>query len=185
MLLAILLSWPAAASAECPRGLPASAFAPGDGSRLATTGACDAFVFTGNAATSPWSWGDAVLREAVPEAYRLTVRMRPLSGVRTLEIAVPGGVVMLHQGGFGFYESEQQFAATGWQALAGYSMHAEHVIAVRHQGRRVELTIDGTIVGETTFADRPTGRNLRLGAKGYGGMRPRVLVRGVRVEPLQ
>lgn len=182
-LVAALAAMPPVAHADpaCSEGVPATSFAAGARSRVATTAACDAFVITGDSATAPWSWGEAELALEAAPALRVSFHARALQSARTLEVRAPGLSVLLRQGGYGFYESEQQFARDGWKTLAGHSIYDPHTLEVERRGHAVTLWIDGERIASYQAGAPATPWRLAIGGKGYGGVAPRFLVRRVRV----
>jgi hypothetical protein len=168
-------------------GLCAPALRAVGSAGLAPGPRCGDFVLATEAATAPWSWGEAEYTGALPDAYEVRLSWVRLSSDARgpHEVHLPGGALLVKTGGFGFYESEAQFARDGWAALPGHSLHHEHALRIRQRGRTVEVWIDGRFLARHTFASGAARRRLAVATKGYGGVRGRVLVRAFSLVPLQ
>lgn len=140
-------------------------------------GRCGGFVIASDASAARFSWGGAIWRGTPPTNYELRVRVRRLTPdfQRTFEIFVPGGAVLVRDGEVAFYESEAQFAATGWHAVPGLAFATDREITLRHRDRDAVLLIGDQELLRHRFATRPAG-DLRLALKGYRGLRSEVLV---------
>jgi hypothetical protein len=176
------------AAAECPpRPARAEEFRPDTaGAEVAPVGRCGGFVLTTDGSAARFSWGAAVWQGNVPPDYELRVRVRRLTPdvQRTFELFVPGGAVLVRSGEVAFYESEAQFALGGWHPVPGLDLAVDQDVVVRHRGRDAVLVIGGRELLRHRFSTRPVDGGLRLGMKGYRGLRARVLVSSFAVVPI-
>ncbi len=163
-----------------------AALEPEGTSWLAPLPECGSYVLATEGAQSPWSWGAGILKGTLPDAYELSLRYRRLThDRRPVEFHLPGGAVLISEVAWGFYESEAQFARDRWTTLAGHSNLREHRVRIVQRGKTVQVWLDGSLLGTRTFTAITARRQLRIGLKGYQGVRARVLLRDVKVRPAQ
>ncbi len=184
------LSGSAAAEAPCPKAPKATEWtADYAGTGLFRIGRCGGFVIAtaGNSLGGGFSWGSIRLRDKPPAHYRIDVRWRRLSADsdRTLEVFAHGVGVLLADGKYGFYETDAQFATDGWKRLPSYTTLREHAIALERKGAQLTLHVDGRLVASYTLKRAASKGEVRLGLKGYGATRARVLVRELSVTELE
>jgi len=179
--------WAAAATATADTTCKESARFVAEGSAsLAPVAECGSYILATEAAQSPWSWGSAIYRGPLPASYELSLRYTRLTADRRpVEFHLPGGVVLISSRAFGFYESEAQFARDSWTKIPSHTNLREHTVRIVHKQRHAHVWLDGKLLGDKEFRDRGASRVLRIGLKGYQGVRARVLLRDVRVRPAQ
>lgn len=151
---------------------------------LAPTARCGSYILSTEAAALPWSWAAASYTKKVPTEFVVQLRYLRLTPdqAATFEVHVPGGAVLFKPGRVGFYESEGQFARDGWRKVP--ATFKERRVRIEQRGKRITVWFDQQKV-TWTFAASGGKREIKIAAKGYPGLRSRVRLREVRVDPLQ
>lgn len=188
VVLVALLAAPAHGdSGMCTGARTLADFQVAEGSWLAAEAGCGRFVLSTDAPDGGFGWGSATLEGDLPPAFEVTLFWQRLSpdSVRSLEVHVAGGALLLRDRAYGFYETDPQFAKRGWIDVAGLDTRREHHVRLVQRGRRLQAWIDGRPLGEHTLAARPERQRLRLALKGYRGLRGRMRFRDLFVTPLQ
>ncbi len=182
LLLTVLLAPPVrAAPPDCARA--ARPFV--NRGTVSEGAACDVWVVAGDAAVGGVSegtlgWPDPVT--APPYRLELTVQRLTPDGRHSMEIGFLGGWIVVRDGEAGLYTSEAQFARDGFRAAPGLDTRRAFQVVIVHADGEVRWSIDGREVGREPTAR--TNSSFVTTVKGPPGTRPRMLVRGYRVEAL-
>jgi hypothetical protein len=154
------------------------------GGAVAATGECGGYVVSTDASGEGFSWGALRLLGPTPSRFELAFSWQRLSGdgARSMEVHVPGGVVLVKPGRLAFFESEAQLSRDGWRPLRDHTPYRPHEVRLVAEGRRVRAWIDGRLAGYHTWR-AAAGGEIRLAFKGFTGARGRMLVRRLRFRP--
>ena len=157
------------------------------GSQVSPSPRCDELVLTTDAGAGPFSWGQIDLVDDMPPRFELSLVWQRLTSDDhlSLELGIPGGRFMLRRDGYGFYESDAQFAEYGgYQPLAGHTNLRANRIRLRQEGRAVQAWVDGEPLPPFQWSTQPGPITLDLALKGLSGHRSRVRVREFRITRL-
>jgi hypothetical protein len=146
------------------------------------------WLLASDAVPGRYSVGEVVSAAEVALPYRFTVRWRrigPEAG-RSMHVLVAGGIVLIKSGAINFYAyDDAAFASGAWQPLAGHRAQDEHTVVVSQDAHQVVVTVDGAAAARYPLeVARPTA-HVGVGMKAAPGLRSKIYLRALTLEPLQ
>ncbi|MCA9489894.1 MAG: hypothetical protein H6738_04135 [Alphaproteobacteria bacterium] len=160
--------------ADCPSP---QAVVSWQGARLTPAGGCAAMVLETPPSASYFTFGGARLPEELPPHLTISVRMRRLTerADRSLEVAFPGGHLLVRDGQIGWWEDDAAWARGGWVAF-DVRTSEEHEVVLTQDGASVRATIDGIPVPPYTLGGVPERGVVAVGLKGGRADRARMWI---------
>jgi hypothetical protein len=147
-------------------------------------GGCHAQIIETQASNSLFSWGGLRFPGDVAPRYTLRLTWRRLSERpgAPLEVAFPGGTLMVMDGQVGWWEDDLHWLAQPWSPF-DITTGREHDVVLQQDGRDVRAWINGVEVPSFRLWSDPRPGRLSIGLKGGTGERARLRVDHVVFRP--
>lgn len=170
------------ADLPCPVDPPA--LVADRGAALHPAGGCAAILIETAPTAALFSWGGARVDGDVAPSFTLDLWWRRLGerGGAPLEIAFPGGTLMLRDGAVGWWENDARWAERAWIALDTRTSEA-HAVTLRQDGAVLRAWLDGVELPGHVLATVPAPGRLSIGLKGGPGDRARMWLDRVALRP--
>jgi hypothetical protein len=141
---------------------------------LSHAASCGEWIATSDPAEIDQSIAAIRIRDRTPPEFTVAVRLQQLTPEpATIELQIPGGYLVLKEGGIGLYTTEAAWAEHGIEPLPRRRLTDAMTVRVRGHGDVIEAWIDGTLAGKWTLRTRPV-TDMEVAIVGPGGRRARL-----------
>ena len=142
---------------------------------------CNGFIVATSPTGPDRATGTVTIKRDVSGDFDVALSWRALTAQPvTLELYVPGGYLLMRDGGIGLYTSEAAWAQRGYSPIAALHITSVVDLRIRVRGGVLTASIGDAVVGTWKLPAQPVG-NLEVGLVGPSGERSRMWFGGVSV----